>query len=191
MKAIIVLTAALAVAALGRADEEVDLKRIVGPNNSFKDDVFGVSLTYPAGWDVVAGMRWGPDNRENTFRFRPIWPAEASPSLYYQAFRPDNPRPADVNAWLREAAAKKEASRVSPISSYRNDPQTMRFTTIGGRPALSYIATFQSGSQQMAEYNLRIVGEKAYVMFFTLGPINDVLSIRDDIDKMAATVQVP
>ena len=193
MKTALVLFAALALGVVGHAQDTqpVDLRKIIGPNNSFHDPVCGVSLTYPAGWEVTSGMRWGPDYRENTFRFRPLWPAEANPSLYYQAFRPDNPRPADVQAWLREAAAKKEASRYSPSSGYRNVPESMTFTTIGGRPALSYLATFKAGAEQMAEYNLRIVGEKAYVMFFTLGKINDVLSVRDEIDKMAATVQVP
>ena len=43
----------------------------------------------------------------------------------------------------------------------------------------------------MAEYNVRIVGEKAYVMFFTFGPREDVLAIRREIDQMAETIHVP
>lgn len=168
------------------------MKDVLGPNNTFKDPVVGVSLTYPSGWEMIGGTRWGPDYRENTFRFRPVWPSEAHPSLYYQSFRADNPRPADVNAWLREAAQKKEASRQTGVPDYRNVSDSVSLRTIAGRPGLSYVATFTDGrNRKMAEYNLRIVGEKAYVMFFTMGPAEDIFAIRSEIDRMAETVQVP
>ena len=188
---LLVLSFGLCAASRSQDNKPVELKDVLGPRNSFNDPVMGVSLTYPAGWEVIGGMRWGPDLRENTFRFRPLWPSETNPSMYYQGFRPDNPRPTDVNAWLLEAAKKKEASRQGGGSDYRNDPQTLTLRTIAGRPGLSYIATFGSGSRKMAEYNVRVVGEKAYVMFFTFGPLEDVLAIRGEIDQMAETVRVP
>lgn len=188
---LLVLTLGLCAASRSEDNKPVDLKDVLGPKNSFNDPVMGVSLTYPAGWEVIGGIRWGTDFRENTFRFRPLWPSETNPSMYYQGFRPDNPRPTDVNAWLLEAASKKEASRQGGGSDYRNDPQTLTLRTIAGRPGLSYIATFGSGNRKMAEYNVRVVGEKAYVMFFTFGPLEDVLAVRGEIDQMAETVRVP
>ena len=192
MKTIIlyVLAAAVCAASRGQDTKPVPLKDVLGPNNTFNDPIMGVSLTYPAGWEVVSGMRWGPDLRENTFRFRPLWPSEASPSMYYQGFRPDSPRPTDVSAWLREAARKKEESRQGGGTEYRNDPKTLTLRTFGGRPGMSYIATF-GGNRPMAEYNVRVVGEKAYVMFFTFGPLEDIMAIRREIDQMAETVSVP
>ena len=182
--------AALAVVAPAQG-VNVEMKDVLGPNNSFRDPVMGISLTYPPGWEVLGGIRWGTDNRENTFRFRPLWPSQAGPSMYYQGFRPDSPRPTDVSAWLREAAQKKEESRKSGMSDYQNVPESLSLRTIAGKPGMSYLATFTSGGQKLAEYNVRIVGEKAYVMFFTMGPLDDVLAIRAEIDAMAETVQIP
>ena len=182
---------AVSIASAQQSAIRVQAGEVVAANNVFRDSVTGVSLTYPAGWEVLDGIRWGPENRENTFRFRPLWPSETSPSLYYQPFRPDNPRPADVNAWLLENARKKEASRQSGGGDYRNDPDSVRLRTFNGKPGLSYVATFTTRDQKMAEYNLRVVGEKYYVMFFTFGAIDDVLAVRAEIDRMAESVQVP
>jgi hypothetical protein len=175
----------------GQDTKPVNLSDVLGPNNTFNDPVMGVSLTYPAGWEVTGGMRWGLDYRENTFRFRAQWPLQSSPSLYYQGFRPDSPRPANVAAWLLEAAKKKEASRQQGGGDYRNDPQSVTLRNFGDRPGLSYLATFTQNGRKMAEYNVRVVGQKAYVMFFTFGPLDDILSIRTEIDQMAESVRVP
>jgi hypothetical protein len=193
MKSVFAAMVVLGICASARLQANISVapSEVTGPNNTFRDSVMGISLTYPAGWEMLGGARWGPDNRENTFRFRPLWPSEAGPSLYYQGFRPDSPRPTDVSAWLREAARKKEESRKAGMSDYRNEPETLAIRTIAGRPGMSYVATFTSGGRKIAEYNLRIVGDKAYVMFFTMGPLEDVLALRSEIDKMAETVQVP
>lgn len=194
MKTTLLLVLALSLCAAGHGQNDskpVPLSDVLGPHNTFSDPVMNVSLTYPAGWEVTGGIRWGLDYRENTFRFQPLWPSESSPSLYYQGFRPDSPRPADIKAWLLESARKKEASRQGAGSDYRNDPETIAIRTFNGRAGLSYLATFTSGNRRMAEYNVRVVGEKAYVMFFTFGPLEDVLSLRQDIDQMAQTVNVP
>lgn len=185
------LTVGLCTIARSQDTMPVKLSDVLGPNNTFNDPKMGISLTYPAGWEVTDGMRWGLDFRENTFRFRALWPLQSSPSLYYQGFRPDSPRPSNVTAWLLEGAKKKEASRQARIGDYSNDPQTVTVRNFGGRPGLGYMATFTEKGRKMAEYNVRVVGEKAYVMFFTFGPLEDILSIRTEIDQMAETVRVP
>src|SRR5687767_15744008 len=137
--------AMLALCAIGRSQQqEVPLTEILGPNHSFSDSVFGVSLTYPAGWEVLGGFRWGKDNGEDTFRFRPLWPSEARPSLYYQRFSETQPRPSDINEWFRTSAQKKEESRSGGGGGdYRNVPESFVFKkTTGGLPSFSYMATF-------------------------------------------------
>ena len=192
MKALFILLAiGLCTTLRGQDSKPVNLSDVLGPKNTFNDPVMGVSLTYPAGWEVTGGTRWGIDYRENTFRFRPLWPLQSNPSLYYQGFRPDSPRPSNVTAWLLEGAKKKESSRQQSVGDYSNDPQSVTVRTFGGRPGLSYLATFTQNGRKMGEYNVRVVGEKAYVMFFTFGPIDDILSIRTEIDQMAESVQVP
>src|SRR4051794_27016483 len=106
MKKLILAITLLTLGSLARG-QNVAAKEVVGPNNLFHDPVLGVSLTYPAGWEVLGGFRWGKNNSENTFRFRPLWPNEASPSLYYQPFSADNPRPTDFESYFRESARKK------------------------------------------------------------------------------------
>ena len=174
----------------GFANVDVPTKDVLGPDNSFRDPVMGVALTLPAGWELLGGFRWGTDNRENTFRFRPLWPSEAMPSLYYQGFRADSPRPSDFRAWFLDGAQKKEASR-SGSGDYKNLPDTYEFKTINGQPAFSYMAAFTNGGRKWNEYFVRIAGETAYVMFFTVGTVEDIAAIRADIDRMAATVRVP
>lgn len=170
--------------------QTVDLKTVLGPNNTFHDPVFGVSLTLPAGWGVKGGHRWGKDNGENTFPLRPIWPSTASPSLYYQRFRPDHPRPTDFVAYYTDAAARKAASRTG-YKDYRNLPETFECLTIAGQPGCRYFASFTSGGRPMLEYFVRISGATTQVMFFTTGTENEINHLRAEIDRMAETVKVP
>lgn len=191
MRKLLFLLAATTLSAPGWA-QNVPLSEVLRPNNTFSDSVHGISLTYPAGWEVLGGFRWGKNNGENTFRFQPLWPSEAIPSLYYQRFHPDNPRPTDINAWFRESSQKKEASRAQGGGDYRNVPESFVFKkTSGGLASFSYLATFTAGEKPMAEYFVRVAGQEGYVMFFTQGPREDVEAIRGEIDRMADTVRVP
>ena len=52
MKKLLFTFAAFALGSLARS-QEVDLKDFLGSNNSFRDPVFGISLTYPGGWEIV------------------------------------------------------------------------------------------------------------------------------------------
>lgn len=190
MKKLLFVCAAFALGPLLRS-QEVDLKDFLGPNNSFRDPVFGIALTYPNGWEVVGGGRWGKDNGENTFRFRPVWPSPATPSLYYQRFLAANPRPSDFEAWFRESARKKAESRSQAIKDYQNVPDSFSFKTIAGQPSGSYLATFTVGNRKMAEHFVRVAGPTAYVMFFTQGSAEDVAAVRAEIERMAETVRIP
>src|SRR5688572_7724774 len=176
--------AMLALCAIGHSQQqEVPLTEILGPNHSFNDSAFGVSLTYPAGWEVLGGMRWGKSNGENTFRFRPLWPSEAMPSVYYQRFSPENPRPPDIDAWFRESSRKKEEGRASGVPDYRNVPESFVFRkNAAGLSTFSYLATFSMRNQPMAEYFVRIAGQQAYVMFFTQGTLAEIEAVRAEID---------
>jgi hypothetical protein len=192
MKALLFALVIVALCAPARSQQEVPLTDVVGSNNSFNDSVFGISLTYPAGWEVLGGFRWGKDNGENTFRFRPLWPSEARPSLYYQRFSADHPRPSDINVWFRESSRKKEESRSGGGGDYKNVPESFVFkTTTGGLPSFSYLATFTARKTPMAEYFVRVAGQQGYVMFFTQGTLDDINAIRPEIDAMADTVRVP
>ena len=136
-------------------------------------------------------MRWGPNDRENTIFFRAPAPSIARPSLYYQMFRPDSPRPTDFDAYFRDVAQKKEAQRRQRGGDYRNAPESYALRKVGGQPAFSYTAFFTAGGRVMAEYFVRVVGEKGYAMFFSQTPVEELAAIQKEVDGMADTLRVP
>lgn len=182
----------LALAAAAGA-QSIPLAELVGPNNVIHDSRYGVSVTCPAGWEVRGGARWGKNNQENTISLRAIWPLESRPSLYYQPTSNfDRPAPGQEEAHFRHTAGTKAASRVqSGMPDYRNLEDTFTFLTINGRPAFRYVATFTQNGRKHFEYFTRVLGEQMMVMFFTMGPWEELDTIRRETDQMSATVQVP
>jgi hypothetical protein len=193
MKSSLLIAAAVAWCSLARS-QTVPMEQVLGPNNSFNDALYGVSVSYPQGWVVRDAQRWGKNNEQNTVFFAPPPPSQARPSMYYQMFSPSmlKPEPGKIEPYLRDIAVSKERSRIGGgLSDYKNVPESFAFKQIAGRPAASYFAVFSLGSQIMKEYFIRIVGEKGYVMFFVQGPAEDVDAIRVAVDQMAETVKVP
>lgn len=189
---LLVLSAALALCPLARS-QSVPLKEVLGPNNSFSDAKFGVSLSYPQGWVVEEMQRWGKNGGENTVFFAVPKRSQLRPSMYYQLFSPSMPAPdhGDIQAYLRGIADSKEKSRIGAFGNYRNVPESLEFRQFGGRPGMSYFAVYSMRGQVMEEYFIRIIGEKGYVMFFVQRPADDVNAIRTLVNQMAGTVQVP
>lgn len=192
MKTILAFLSGAALAATAWS-QSIPLAELVGPNNLISDSRYGVTVTYPAGWEVRGGTRWGKNNQENTIAFRPIWPLESRPSLYYQ---PTSnfaaPAPGQEEAHFRYTAGTKAASRVQAgLSDYRNLEDTFTFLQINGRPAFRYGASFTQNGKPQFEYFTRVLGEKMMVMFFTMGPVEELEIIRREVDQMSATVQVP
>jgi hypothetical protein len=193
MKSSLLIAIAVALCSLGRS-QPMPMKDVLGPNNSFNDALYGVSVTYPQGWVVRDAVRWGKNNGENTVFFAPPSPSAARPSMYYQMFSPSMPKPeaGKIEGYLRDIAVSKESSRIrGGLSDYKNVPESFAFKQVAGRPAASYFAVFTLGNQINKEYFIRIVGEKGYVMFFVQGAAEDVDAIRVAVDQMAETVKVP
>lgn len=192
MKPILALLLGVSLAASAWA-QSIPVADLVGPHNLLRDSMYGISVTYPAGWEVRGGVRWGKNNQENTVSFRPIWPLESRPSLYYQPTSNfAKPAPGQEEAHFRYTAGTKAASRVqSGFSDYKNLEDTFTFLQINGRPAFRYVASFTQNGKPQFEYFTRVLGEQMMVMFFIMGPIEELPAIRREIDQMSATVQVP
>ena len=173
--------------------QAIPLAELVGPNNLIRDPVFGVAVTYPTGWQVRGALRWGKNNMENTIAFQAIWPLQSRPSLYYQPTSNfDRPAPGQEEAHFRYTAGTKAASRVrGGLGDYRNLENTFTLLQINGRPAFRYVATFTQDGKKQFEYFTRVLGEQMMVMFFVMGPVEELESIRREVDDMSATVQVP
>ena len=166
---------------------------LVGANNSLRDPMYGISVTYPAGWQVRGAQRWGKNNKENTIMFQAIWPLEARPSLYYQPTSNfDKPAPNEVEAHFRRTAGTKAQQRVaSGLKDYQNLENTFVFTTINGRPAFRYTASFTVQGRPHFEYFTRVLGDELMAMFFVQGPAEEIDAVRREIDQMAATIRLP
>ena len=168
------------------------LAEVLGPNNLFHDELFGVSAIYPDGWSVDNATRWGTNNAENTVFLVPPEPSKARPSMYYQKFRDGVPPPGTEEDYLRTSAQSKENSRSgNGANDYKNVPGSFAYTEVGGHPSLSYSAVYTQGDKVMTEYFVRILGKETYVMFFVRGTPEDVQALVPQVNQMAATVQVP
>jgi hypothetical protein len=183
----------LLVAASAAWGQSIPVAELVGPNNLLRDPVYGVSLTFPAGWEVRGGARWGKNNKENTIALKPIWPLESVPSVYYQPRSNfEAPEPGREEAHFRHTAATKAQQRISGgLTDYRNLEDTFTFTLINGRPAFRYVAKFTRNGKPHFEYFTRVLGDELMVMFFVQGPWEELDAIRQACDQMSATVQVP
>jgi hypothetical protein len=171
---------------------QMSLAEMLLPNNGFHDPLFGVSMSYPEGWSVRNATRWGQNNRENTVFFSPGGDSQAVPSMYYQNYTDGPPPFGSSEAFLREQARKKEEQRnPGGVNDYKNDADSFVFREIDGRPTLSYFATFTRGDQVQAEYFMRVLGQRGYVMFFVRGPAKDVQAIIPAVHKAGGTVKVP
>ncbi len=192
MKTIVTLFALVCLASAALA-QSIPLDELVGPNNAIRDSKYGLSATYPAGWQVRGAHRWGKNNLENTIMMQAIWPLTSRPSLYYQPTSNfDRPAPGAEAAHFNYTAGTKAAQRVNNgLRDYRNLTDTFSLKTINGRPAFSYVATFTMQGVPHYEYFVRILGTELMAMFFVQGPIEELDAVRREIDQMAATVQLP
>jgi hypothetical protein len=171
---------------------QIVLTEVLGPNNLYHDDAFGVSATYPQGWAVSGAFRWGTNNSENTVPLRPETPTTAHPSMYYQMYPNGYPDIEGTEAYFRRVAQNKENQRVaSGVTDYKIVPNSFEFTQVDGNPTLSYFAVFTQGEEVQTEYFVRVLGKKGYVMFFVPGRLDDVQAIMPQIKQMASTVRVP
>lgn len=175
--------------------QPIPVSELVGANNVIRDQLYGISVTHPAGWQVRGAQRWGKNNQENTIAFMPIWPLASRPSLYYQPksnFNTPAPEPGQEEAHFRLTAGTKAASRVaSGLRDYKNLEDTFDFTKLNGRPAVRYVASFTLNGKKQYEYFIRVLGDRMMVMFFTQGPAEELEVVREEIDKMSASVVVP
>jgi RNA polymerase sigma factor (sigma-70 family) len=171
---------------------QLALPDVLGPNNLYYDGVTGVSMTYPPGWVVRSAVRWGDRNRENTVMFTPHEAGSLKPSMYYNMYATGAPPPITTEEFLRTSAKKKEEQRIAAgLTDYKNEAESFVFRQVEGRPSLSYFATYTKSDELMAEYFMRIVGQKGYVMFFIQGKAEDVRKSIPTVHQMGATVRVP
>jgi hypothetical protein len=171
---------------------QINLTDVLGPNNFYHDDVFGVSATYPDGWSITGANRWGVNNSENTVPLRPDVASTARPSMYYQKYPNGYPELEGVEAYAQRVAQNKENQRITGgLTDYKNVPASFKIEQLDGRSIVSYFAAYTQGDDVRTEYFVRVLGKQGYVMFFVPGKMEDVQAMMPKIDQMAKTVKVP
>jgi hypothetical protein len=162
-----------------------------GPARSVHDPKFGLTLTYPEGWKVMAVNRWG--DQQQTISFEATAQPEANPSLYYRIRHEPHPIASDaLPAYLREEAKKKETARRENLPDYTNRADSFRMLTIGEYSGCSWVADFTAPSgDKWAEYFVRIQTDVADASFFLQAPADQLEALRPVVDRLMAGVKMP
>lgn len=192
MKTTLTFILLLTLGSIGRS-QSIPMAELVGPNNTIRDPLYGITVQFPAGWEVRSAQRWGKNNQENTIFFSPLWPSEARPSLYYQTITNfDAPGPDAVEAHFRYTAGTKALQRINGgLADYKNLENTFELIQINGRPGFRYLATYTMGEKKFTEYFIRVLGDKLMAMFFIQAPSAEIETVRREVDQMASTILVP
>jgi hypothetical protein len=162
-----------------------------GPNRSVRDPKFGLAVTYPDGWHVNEIKRWG--DQQTTIFFEITAAPEPSPNLYYRVYHQPRPfTPEALEAFVRDEAEKKEASRRENMPDYTNRADSFRSLKMRGNPAFSWLADFtKSNGDKWAEYFVRIQTDGADASFFLQAPSDQIESLRPAVDQLMNGLKMP
>lgn len=175
----------------------IPLDEISGPDNSIIDRKLGLSATLPAGWTVVSATRMPDFNN-------PIWPdgftwiqllsPEAQPKIVYQSVTDGKAIAAtEVDAWLRNRASQVAAKRSAEgdVTEYKNGPASFVSRTVGGRPAVSWVADFKRGGKTWIEDVTAIYSEKIHAMIMVQALATEIDDIRPKFESLVESVRLP
>jgi hypothetical protein len=170
--------------------QSIPLGEIIGDDRSIRDPLYRLTARYPTGWTVRGVTRWG--DRETTIFLGAPSLANSFPTLYYRIYPGPMPLPADAEAYLRDAALKKEEQRISGgLADYANVVNSYEFKTVNGHPALSYTARFTGGGTTQVEYFVRVVSPNGVAQFFMRSPLDEFEGLRPAFDSMVETIRLP
>jgi hypothetical protein len=156
---------------------------------NFFDPLYRVSGAVPDGWVLRDTSRWG--TQETTLFFKDTAHPEGNPSIYYRMFdTPMTLAPGKIDAWLREQAVNKAASRVGGLPDYANEP-AMTSRSIGGRPALTWTANFTRNGVPWGEYMTRIYSPNGTVLFFMMAPKADLPAMIPKYETIIRSTVMP
>jgi hypothetical protein len=97
---------------------------------------------------------------------------------------------ADIPALMSQRLDAKAAQRNS-FQGYKYRTQSVRHSTIGGRPALSVVADYVSAGRSMAEYLTWIDGEKSRIVFAARVPEAELEDLQRRFDPVIQSAVVP
>ena len=162
-----------------------------GPNRSVRDPKFGLTATYPAGWEVQ-GVKRGSDQK-TTIHFEITAAPEPAPSLYYRVYhQPRSIASESMPALLREEARNKEAARRENFPDYTNRADSFKLLTIAGNAACCWAADFTAlTNDKWAEYFVFIRTDVVDALFFLQAPSDQIEPLRPVVDRLMESLKMP
>jgi len=98
--------------------------------------------------------------------------------------------PASISAVMNRRLDSKVAQR-NNFQGYTFRADSVRQTTIGGKPALSAVADYMQTGQQMVEYITWIDGEKSRAVFSVRLPASELPGFQSRFDAIIQSAMVP
>jgi hypothetical protein len=170
--------------------QAVPFEQIAGPNRSIHDPQTHVSATVPLGWNLRRAQR--NDKGETSIAFVVAKTPAAAPSLYYQFSDTARAAAGDIQATLRDGAAKKAQQRAATdgFAGYANRADSFVARQIGGLPALSWAADYTRQDRAWSEYLTRVASDRGTILFFLNAPADEMAAVRPAFERMIETVRI-
>jgi hypothetical protein len=139
---------------------------------SYTDEKFGVSFTMPPVWSVQPSGNLGKPE-ESLFLMDPQARGLASvwEGLYPIAA-------SEIEASLRKNAEEKVPGRQQSMVDYRVRPDSWQIRTVGGRPAISFVADYKEKDKPMVEYLTWVRSEKVSTQFMVRATASEFEAFR-------------
>lgn len=154
-------------------------------NGVYHNNSTGIEFTVPSDWVVVnQGLSAGRDAQVIKLR------NTVSNEMATVWVKQRNAAPADFEALMSERLDVKAAQR-NNFEGYKYRPDSVRHTSIGGRPALSAVADYVIAGRKMVEYLTWVDGEKSRVVFVGRIPPPELADFQMRFDPLIRSAVVP
>ena len=128
-------------------------------NGIYHHNLTGIEFAVPAEW-VIASQGPSSEQSAQVIKLRDA----VSNAIGTVWLKSRIAAPADIPALMSERLDVKATQR-NNFEGYKYRADSVRNTTIGGRPALSAVADYVSHGQKMVEYLTWVDGEKSRIVF--------------------------
>ena len=97
---------------------------------------------------------------------------------------------AEIEASLRKEVEKKVPGRQKSLVEYRVRPESWQTPTVGGRPAISYIADYKEKDKPMVEYLTWVRSEKVFTQFMMRAAAADFEAFRRRVEPILESLRL-
>jgi hypothetical protein len=150
----------------------------------YSDAAFGVSFTAPPNWSVLP-VEFPSVPEQNLVLLDPELQGQAS---VWEGRYPI--AAAEIEASLRKEVEKKVPGRQKSLVDYRVRPESWQTPTVGGRPAISYIADYKEKDKPMVEYLTWVRSEKVFTQFMMRAAATDFEAFRRRVEPILESLRL-